>query len=79
MTASASALKLLQNTNDIRTSYEQLHRINGRANPTQMMKYKHAIQLNKVYNSTDNNEDWLDLNFNQTFNRRNRGSNDILL
>ena len=36
-----------------------------------MMKYKHALQLYWIYNSTDMNVEWLDLNFQQSFGNRN--------
>jgi hypothetical protein len=46
-------------------SFETLHVLNGRANPTNLMKYKHAILLCKIYNRGDPPKDWLALNFNQ--------------
>ena len=51
-------------------SYEQLHKINGRGTPHQMMKYKHSLLLHKLYNSTRHNEDWMDMNLNQSFSTR---------
>ena len=42
-----------------------------RGTPTQMSTYKHAIQLFKLFNSTDMTEDWLSLNFQQNFKGRN--------
>ena len=36
-----------------------------------MCAYKHALQLFKLYNSTVMSEDWMSLNFQQNFNRRN--------
>ena len=42
----------------------------GRATPEMMTKYKHALQLHKVYNSKEMGEDWIRLNFNQNFNQR---------
>ena len=35
------------------------------------MKYRLAIQLYKVYNGRTENQDWIDLNFQQNFNGRN--------
>ena len=52
-------------------SFERLHTTNDRATPTQMMEYKHAILLYKLFNSTDMSNDWIDLNVQQTFNDRN--------
>ena len=36
-----------------------------------MIKYKHCLELFKIYNGDDDREDWLDLNFQQNFNERN--------
>ena len=35
------------------------------------MKYRQSIQLFKIFNSDDQNDDWVDLNFQQNFNARN--------
>ena len=51
-------------------SSESLYSRNGRAKPEQMMKYKHALELYKIYNANDMNDGWLDLNFNQSFGNR---------
>ena len=52
-------------------SFERLHTTNDRATPTQMMEYKHAILLYKLFNGTDMSNDWIDLNVQQTLNVRN--------
>ena len=70
LAASARALRLLNNTSDLRTSYEQLHKLQGRATPTNMMKYRLSIQLFTLYNGEDMSDDWLDLNHQQNFNNR---------
>ena len=70
MSASAMALKTIENVSDLRISFENLHRIQKRATPTQMMKYRLALQLHKLYNSVNYSEDWLNLNFQQNFNSR---------
>ena len=36
-----------------------------------MSDYKHAIQLFKLYNSTNMSDDWVELNFQQNHNGRN--------
>ena len=36
------------------------------------MKYKHTLKLYKLYNSTDETSDWMDLNMQQNFNNRNQ-------
>ena len=50
-------------------SFERLHTTNDRATPTQMMEYKHAILLYKLFNGTDMSNDWIDLNVQQTLKR----------
>ena len=35
-----------------------------------MTKYKHALQLHKIYNDLNMDENWIRLNFNQNFNQR---------
>ena len=53
---------------DLGISYEKLHKINGRATPNQMMQYKHSLLLFKLYNNTNQTENWMDLNWKQSFN-----------
>ena len=60
----------MERSPDPMLSYEKLHEINKRANPGQMMKYKLAIQLYKIYNSDTMTDNWPDLNFQQNFNDR---------
>ena len=36
------------------------------------VNYKHALELYKLYNSNDQNEDWIDLNVQQNFNGQNQ-------
>ena len=64
------ANKLHWKKSDLRISNEQGHKMNGRATPIQMMKYKHSLLLFKLYNNTLQSEDWMDLNWNQSFNNR---------
>ena len=45
LAASANALKLLNNVNDLRISYKQLHKPHKRATPMNLMKYRISIQL----------------------------------
>ena len=67
LSASTRALKLLNNYSDLRISFDQQHKLQGRATPNEIMKYKLSIQL---YNGTQQNADWIDLNFQQNFNNR---------
>ena len=50
LSASANALKLLNNVSDLRISHEQIHNLHKRALPMDMMKYRLSIQLYKTYN-----------------------------
>jgi hypothetical protein len=46
-------------------SYAELHSINDRAAPFQMMQYKHALLLFKIFNENTASPDWIQLNFTQ--------------
>ena len=70
LAASTRALKLISNITDLRISYEQQHKIQGRATPMQMMRYRLSIQVHKLYNGNFINDDWVDLNYQQNFNDR---------
>ena len=71
LAASANALKLLNNVGDLRTSFIQRHVSEERALPMNFAKYKLAIQLFKIYNGSNFNDDWQDMNSQQNFNGRN--------
>ena len=66
MSASANALKLSQPVTNQMQSYVDVHKECKRAQPEQMMLYKHAIMLHKLYNENFPEMDWLALNFQQT-------------
>ena len=70
MSASALPLKLCIFNYDRNISYQSLHTISKRANPNQIIIYKHALLLHKIYNDKTNSLVWLDLFTNQTFNNR---------
>ena len=57
LAASSRALNLMNNRSDLRISFERLHKIQGRATPVSMMKYRLSIQLFKLYNSEMMNDD----------------------
>ena len=63
MSASANALKLCNNFYDPTVSYLELHRINGRALPSNFCLYRHSLLLYKLCNNSSTTKDWLDLNF----------------
>ena len=69
--ASSKALKIINNVSDLRISYHQLHIQEKRATPLNFAKYKLAVQLYRIYNKMDENDDWLDMNEQQNFNARN--------
>ena len=71
LAASSRALKVINNVSDLRISYLQLHIQEKRATPMKFVKYKLAVQLHKIYNRVDDNDDWLDMNEQQNFNARN--------
>ena len=71
LAASAYALKIINNVSDLRISYQQLHIQEKRATPMSFAKYKLAIQLYKIYNKVDENNEWIDMNEQQNFNARN--------
>ena len=71
LSASANAIKLCLSKLPWNTSHEAIHRLAGRGTPEQMSKYKHALQMYKLYNSSQMSDDWVDLNNQQNFNGRN--------
>ena len=55
----------------LNTSHDAIHRLAKRGTPEQMSTYKHALQLYKLFNSSNMTDDWVSLNDQQTFNGRN--------
>ena len=72
LSASANAIKICLSKLPLNTSYETIHRLAKRGTPKQMSTYKHALQLYKLYNSTNMTDDWVSLNLQQNFNGRNQ-------
>ena len=70
LSASANALKICTPSYHDRMSFIELHTINKRGTPTQMCNYKLALLLYKLINERIPYLDWMDLNFQQTFNSR---------
>ena len=70
LSASANALKLCTTYYNDRTSFEDLHKLNQRATPTQIMQYKHSLLLYKLYNRKEPIQEWVNLNFQQTLSSR---------
>ena len=69
MAASSLALTLCEKS-DWSTPYDTLHSIYNRATPSKVMKYKHSLELYRLYNREDSVEDWVDLNVQQNINSR---------
>jgi hypothetical protein len=53
-------------------SYKTLHELNTRAAPNQMMTYKHSLLVLKIFNDTKQSMEWVKLNFQKTYNVRNK-------
>jgi hypothetical protein len=70
LAASSRALSLCNNNNSVVYSYLELHRVIKRATPNQMLVYKHAILLFKIYNSIQTTPEWIMLNFQQILTSR---------
>ena len=70
LSSSANILRISINNHDRMLSFTRIHKMANRATPEMMSKYKHALQLHKIYNDTGMGEDWIQLNFNQNFNSR---------
>ena len=72
LSASARALFIVTpNYNNVHVmSFDQVHSLNNRATPSQMMSFKHAILLYKIWNDQNFSKEWMALNFQQNFNER---------
>ena len=75
--ASTYALRVCSNSANLRVSFKRTHKMNKRAMPDQMMNYKHALCLHKIRNNTTWSDDWINLNFQQLFNNRNKFINPV--
>ena len=70
LSASAKALKVCCKMTDFMVSFASIHRLCNRATPVQMMKYKLALCLFKMYNRDFNPVEFVTMNFNQIFTSR---------
>ena len=61
---------MIGQSNEIIISFDRLHLLNVRVTPLQMMYYKLALQLYRSFNDYKQNDTWMSLNFQQTFNNR---------
>ena len=67
---SAKALKLSKPNPDPFESFINKHKLSKRALPNQLLEYKHAILLHKIYNEKIPPMDWIELTFNQAITSR---------
>ena len=70
LSTSAKALKMCMYYPDPRISYVNIHKMNNRATPNEMMEYKLGIQIYKLYNTREHSLEWLNLNQNQILTSR---------
>ena len=70
LSASAKALKVCARLANNDTSFINLHVMCNRATPIQVMRYKLALCLHKLYNSDYNSIEFLSLNFKQVITGR---------
>ena len=70
LSVSATPVKLTTRNYDRMMSFETLHYLNKRATPNQMILYKHALLLHKVYHNESMSVDWTNLFFTQHFNSK---------
>ena len=70
LSAWALALKLSKTNPDPLESFVNIHKSSKRAQPEQLLVYKHAILLHKIYNEKIPSMDWVELTFSQTITSR---------
>ena len=70
MSASSTALKNYTLSYHSLMSFHELHSLNNRATPTQMCQYKLTLTMYNYFNTQEPTIDWIDMNFQQTFNQR---------
>ena len=68
--ASTNALKICTKNYNYMMSYDHLHSVNNRAQPAQILKYKLALMLFKLYRDKIPSHEWLALNEEQIFTSR---------
>ena len=70
LSASATALKITQKSQNRMQSFVSIHLECNRALPEQMIVYKHALLLHKLYNKNSPETEWIALNFQQLLTSR---------
>ena len=61
--ASANAIRSCDKTLTIFDTHTHIHSISGRALPDQMINYKHAIQMYKLFNQCQPDSEFMHMNF----------------
>ena len=70
LSASARAIRVAYHYPDINISFLNLHSMAKRATPEKFRQYKLALQLYRTFNERIPENDWLTLNFYQSYNSR---------
>jgi hypothetical protein len=70
LSTSSNALKVAYNYRFQFISYVDQHKMAGWATPSMLTNYKLALMLYNIYNSVNQSEEWVNLNFNQVITSR---------
>ena len=68
--ASANAIRACDNSLTIYNTHTQIHSSANRAMPDQMLNYKHALTMHRLFNSCQPETDFINLNFQLNQNQR---------
>ena len=73
--ASANAIRSCDKSLTMFHTHTQIHAISGRALPDQMLNYKHALQMHRLFNQCQPESEFINLNFQLNQNPRIRYAN----
>ena len=68
--ASANALRIISNEITIYHTHTEIHQMTKRALPDQMVKYKHALMMYKLFRQCMPENEFIHLNFQANLNQR---------
>ena len=68
--ASANALRIITNEITIYHTHTEIHRMTNRALPDQMIQYKHALMMYKLFRQCTPDVEFINLNFQANLNQR---------
>ena len=68
--ASANALRIITNEITIFHTHTEIHKMTNRALPDQIIKYKHALMMYKLFRQCVPDEEFINLNFQANLNQR---------